>query len=340
MDAPPVQYVTTSDGYSIAYSLTGTGQPLVFLPLGLNHIQLAWKQDGRISGWLQELASRFRLVQYDSRGEGMSQRGLAPTHGMADYETDLEAVMQRLGPEPVVLLGYFYSAHVALRYAVKHPERVRALVLVSSSLLISAWPLDSLLRLAEQNWEAMLYNWVPPTATPQERAEYLSFFKETRTQADWLISAAAFSVSRIDDMVSQVQTPALVMHPRDFLWLPPQESAKLAAAIPGARFSLIDGVLPLGEAAQGVAAIEAFLAEVADTNSEPQGRATPANANLSAREIEVLRLVAGGRSNQQIADELVISLNTVARHVSNIFLKIGAANRAEAAAFGTRHGLL
>jgi DNA-binding CsgD family transcriptional regulator len=181
---------------------------------------------------------------------------------------------------------------------------------------------------------------VPPTATPAERAAYLSFFKETRTQADWLISAAAFSVSRIDDVVAQVQTPALVMHPRDFLWLAPQESAKLAAAIPGARFSLIDGVLPLGEASQGVTAIEAFLAEVADASTEPPGRTTPANANLSAREIEVLRLVAGGRSNQQIADELVISLNTVARHVSNIFLKIGAANRAEAAAFGTRHGLL
>jgi pimeloyl-ACP methyl ester carboxylesterase/DNA-binding CsgD family transcriptional regulator len=340
MEAPPVQYVTTHDGYSIAYSMTGAGQPLVFLPLGLNHIQLAWKQDGRISGWLAELASRFRLVQYDTRGEGMSQRGLTAKHRMADYETDLEAVMGRLGPEPAVLLGYFYSAHVALRYAIRHPERVRALILVSSSLLISAWPLDSLLRLAEQNWDAMLHNWVPPTATPEERAGYLAFFKETRTQADWLISAAAFSVSRIDDVVTQVRTPTLVMHPRDFLWLAPQESAKLAAAIPEARFSLIDGVLPLGEAAQGVAAIEAFLADLTPLDAPSAGDRGTLRDSLSAREVEVLRLVASGRSNQQIADELVISLNTVARHVSNIFVKTGAANRAEAAAFAARRGLL
>jgi len=53
----------------------------------------------------------------------------------------------------------------------------------------------------------------------------------------------------------------------------------------------------------------------------------------------VLRLVAAGRSNQQIADALVISLNTVARHVSNIFDKTGAANRTEAADYATRHGL-
>ncbi len=60
---------------------------------------------------------------------------------------------------------------------------------------------------------------------------------------------------------------------------------------------------------------------------------------LSAREVEVLRLVAAGRTNQQIAGELFISLNTVARHVSNIFDKTGAANRTEAGAYAARHGL-
>jgi DNA-binding NarL/FixJ family response regulator len=60
---------------------------------------------------------------------------------------------------------------------------------------------------------------------------------------------------------------------------------------------------------------------------------------LSEREVEVLRLVAGGRTNQQIADELFISLNTVARHVSNVFDKTGAANRADAASYAMRHGL-
>jgi DNA-binding CsgD family transcriptional regulator len=61
---------------------------------------------------------------------------------------------------------------------------------------------------------------------------------------------------------------------------------------------------------------------------------------LSEREVEVIRLVAAGRSNQQIADELVISLNTVARHVSNIFGKTGVANRAEAASYAHRRGLV
>ena len=70
-------------------------------------------------------------------------------------------------------------------------------------------------------------------------------------------------------------------------------------------------------------------------------RLTPAYPDgLTNREVEVLRLIAAGSSNQDIADELVISLNTVARHVSNILAKTDAANRAEAAVYASRHGLV
>ena len=60
---------------------------------------------------------------------------------------------------------------------------------------------------------------------------------------------------------------------------------------------------------------------------------------LSEREADVLRLLAAGKSNQQIADDLFISLNTVSHHLRNIFGKIGAANRTQAASFAHQHGL-
>jgi DNA-binding NarL/FixJ family response regulator len=70
------------------------------------------------------------------------------------------------------------------------------------------------------------------------------------------------------------------------------------------------------------------------------GRTLPAYPDgLSEREVEVLRPVAAGKSNREIADELVISLNTVFRHVANILGKTGAANRTEAARYATRHDL-
>ena len=61
--------------------------------------------------------------------------------------------------------------------------------------------------------------------------------------------------------------------------------------------------------------------------------------DLSERETEVLRLIAQGRTNQQIADALVISLNTVAHHVANVLAKTGAENRTQAAAWAHRNGL-
>jgi ATP/maltotriose-dependent transcriptional regulator MalT len=74
---------------------------------------------------------------------------------------------------------------------------------------------------------------------------------------------------------------------------------------------------------------------------ESQSIPTPAYPHgLTQREAEVLRLIGQGKSNPQIAEELVISLNTVARHASNLFTKIGCSSRAEAAAYAVRHGLV
>ncbi len=61
---------------------------------------------------------------------------------------------------------------------------------------------------------------------------------------------------------------------------------------------------------------------------------------LSQREVEVLSLIALGRSNREIGEELFITSNTVARHISNIFTKTGVSNRAEAATYASRQGLI
>jgi predicted ATPase/DNA-binding CsgD family transcriptional regulator len=101
--------------------------------------------------------------------------------------------------------------------------------------------------------------------------------------------------------------------------------------------------LPLDEAiaeALALAAQPHVQVGVVEVGAESEhGPVVRTPDGLSEREVEVLRLLAAGRSNREIADALVISLNTVARHVSNIFDKVGAQNRTEAAAFAHRHGL-
>ena len=68
----------------------------------------------------------------------------------------------------------------------------------------------------------------------------------------------------------------------------------------------------------------------------PPGMAEP----LTGRELEVLRLIAAGRSNQRIARELFVSLDTVKKHVTHLLGKLGAANRTEAAARARQLGLI
>jgi DNA-binding CsgD family transcriptional regulator len=71
-----------------------------------------------------------------------------------------------------------------------------------------------------------------------------------------------------------------------------------------------------------------------------EGRASADSHGLSAREIEVLRLVAAGKTNREIASELVVSEHTVARHLQNIFRKLDVTSRTAATAFAFQHELV
>lgn len=70
-------------------------------------------------------------------------------------------------------------------------------------------------------------------------------------------------------------------------------------------------------------------------------RRTPETpAGLTDREVEVLRLVAAGKTNREIAGELFLSQKTVARHLSNIFTKLDVNSRSAATAFAFQHDLI
>jgi DNA-binding NarL/FixJ family response regulator len=337
MDAPPVQYVTTSDGYSIACAVSGQGRPFVFMhPLG--HVQYDW-QSPATGPWLEALSKVFRLVQFDSRGQGLSTRGLPEDMSVDDYEKDLDAAITGLMLGQPIVMAMGFAGHTAIRYAAKRTDQVSAIVLLHSS----AKPTDlgQLLNveLAKQDWEIFLQTVIAsPAWSREERLSAVEGFRQSTTQVDWLLRQSLASKSDITDVLSSIKRPVLVLHARGYSRYPAELSAELAAQIPHARLAMIDGDSALGDASSGVASIERFLLDNAD--SVPNPLSFPAALEvLSAREIEVLRLLATGRSNQQIADELVISVNTVIRHVANIFDKTGAANRVEAASYATRHGL-
>jgi DNA-binding NarL/FixJ family response regulator len=80
--------------------------------------------------------------------------------------------------------------------------------------------------------------------------------------------------------------------------------------------------------------------DLARTQALAKRGAPEAVGGLSAREVEVLRLLATGKTNRAIADALFISEKTVARHVSNIFTKLSLSSRAAATAYAYQHHLV
>jgi DNA-binding CsgD family transcriptional regulator/pimeloyl-ACP methyl ester carboxylesterase len=342
MEAPPVQYVRTSDGFDIAYASTGGGRPLVFLPLTFSHIQIFWDGDSVLREWLLGLAARFQLIQYDGRGQGMSSRGLPESHTALDEVADLEAVAERLRIQRFVLMARGPMGPTAIRYAAANPHRVEAMILFSSTATGGAWPEAFASALAAENWNLFLQSFTAFDGRLKDSTATVQRMAQTVTQSDWRILIRDWIASDVRDLLPSVKTPTLVVHPRGVIQPLPEESMKLAAQLPNARLLAIDGSTQMGEPVAGLKAVDDFLASLPPADSSlDESRKPGANvmAGLSAREIEVLRLVAAGRSNQQIADELVISLNTVRRHVSNVFDKTGVANRTEASVYARDHGL-
>ena len=350
MNAPPVQYAKTRDGYSIAYCVSGDGEPVVFMPFRFNNVYEIWRTSWGHS-LFEALAQRFQVIQYDSRGQGMSVRGLPKSFAMDDYELDLEAVVENLGLGRFVLYAETVQGHPAVRFAVKHPELVRGLILYDvafESEQGTAPEMGEMEEMARTNWDTFLHIVGSSFAIEGTRVDF-AYLQSATTQEDFLRTAEARRQSTIADVLSSVRSPTLVVATRTAATGGPISPTlaigqALASRIPDARLLPVDGSGSIffanGTEPPAIVSItEDFLAALPPREYDPGQGLKPGVVPLSQREIEVLRLLAAGKSNQQIADELVISLNTVNRHVSNIYAKTGAANRAEAVGYAHRHGL-
>ncbi|HEU0073447.1 MAG TPA: alpha/beta fold hydrolase [Dehalococcoidia bacterium] len=343
MDAPPVQYAKTSDGYDIAYGVSGDGPTLVFTGAGLMNLELAWRMP-HVREWLQALTARFRVVQLDPRGSGRSTRDLTEEHAVEHYQRDIAAVVDRLGLERFVLFGHaFLPTCIATQYAVQNPGRVSAVILSAAVGALSAHRAPALYTsFPAQDWDIFLRTIIEVANRPQSPAEadeMLELFKQTYDKRNFLLMVAAANRFSLLDLLPQLKTPALVLSTPGISFYPQDETQKVAQLAHGQLVSL-DGQAALGDPEQGMRAIEAFLADLPSTPAQPAASAAGGSPDgLSSREVEVLRLLAQGKSNPEIAKELFITRNTVQNHVSNILIKTNLQNRAQAAVYAKEHGL-
>jgi len=348
MEPPPIQYVRTRDGFDIAYTVAGHGIPFVFMPWPFSNMSRIW--DTRFGRpMLEGLAARFKLIQYDSRGQGVSTRGLPEHHSLEDYETDLRTVVDHLSLDRFILYGGPTFSHVAARFAAGDAERIHALVL-GDTVRRQDSSHSAYVDLARRDWDFFLHTITSSFSLHGAPVE-LPYWRESITQDDYLAMMRAGMGSDITQVLGSVRAPTLIINTGRLtadapVGLGADEGQAMARLIPNSKLILMnawashwysDGPEP----PLAVLAIEDFVRDLGLITSEPMQPEQEATEehSLSPREREVLRLIARGRSNQQIADELVLSVRTVERHITNLYAKIDAHGKAEATAFALRHGI-
>lgn len=345
-EQPQIQYATASDGVRIAYWAVGDGLPFVHMPpTPISNIQLEWEYPP-CRAYYQGLAAHSRLIRFDCRGSGLSDREVED-YSVEAHGRDILALADRLGLERFALLGFGHSGPAAISFAARFPERVSRLVLWCSYPRAADYNraprVEATRSLIDQNWEM----WTRTEAyrlTEWEGGEasrwFTEYVRDSVTQASMREAVAAFRKMDVTALLPKVRAPTLVLHRRGLAAITVEAATELASKIPNARLMLLEGswIVPyVGEDAPAVlSAIVGFLQE-SETSSAPPVRAESRAASLTPREVAVLRLIAAGRTSSEISSELSLSVRTVGRHITNIYAKIGARTRADATAYALRH---
>jgi pimeloyl-ACP methyl ester carboxylesterase/DNA-binding CsgD family transcriptional regulator len=326
--------------------VTGEGPPLVTPAWWVSHLELDWG-DQAFRGLWETIGEGYALVRYDRLGVGMSDRDVRNEELTLDNDVGLlRAVLDELALEKVALVGGSAGGCAAIAFAARFPERVSCLLLygayANGSAITSPEVGEAIVATVRSHWglgSRVLADMFLGEAGSVEQ-ERLARYQ--RASASPETAAALLELIYRNDVraeLPRVQVPTLVVHRRGDRAIPYRLGRELAAGIPGATLIPLEGSAHFawaGDAASVARALRSFLAPTAPGRAD----SGPARVLLSGREREVLALVAAGLSDQEIAEQLVLSYHTVHRHVANIRRKLGRGSRTAAVAEAARLGLL
>jgi pimeloyl-ACP methyl ester carboxylesterase/DNA-binding CsgD family transcriptional regulator len=324
----------------LAYAIHGSGPPLVVVSCWLSHLQHDW-QSPVWRHFLDQLGEIATVVRYDERGFGMSDWAV-DDFSLEARVRDLETVLEATGLERFALLGMSGGSAVAMAYAIAHPERVSRLILYGTvcgepvKWSPEEWAEEetyrSMIRVGWAKEDPDFRRVFTKRFIPDATEEQLRWFDDLQRMSTSPANAVASRIARqevdIEDELPQITAPTLVLQAIGDRSTSFDNAVTVSSRIPDARLVALESrnhILLADEPAWRV-----FIDEV-KTFLEPDRDAKSAAGQhaekLSPRERDVMQLAAEGRTNEEIATALTLSVRTVERHLSNTYAKLGLGGR-------------
>ncbi len=350
-----IRFCTASDGVKLAYATSGEGPPLVMSATWLTHLEYQW-QSLAWRPWLDAFSRAHKLLRYDSRGCGLSDRDVRDL-SFENWIRDFECIIDAASFRKFDMLATCWGGPVAIEYAARHPDRVNRLILYGTYArgrfrrddrpeeIEKARVLVDLTRLG---WGKENHAFVQVWASqyqPGGTLEHLRSWCDQQCAATSAETAVrlleiGWNVD-VRQAARKIKCPVLILHPARDAVVPIDEGRLIASLIPGSRFVQIDteNHMPLAEEPAWphvVSEIERFLKQPVERAG---ARSSLPLADLTPRERAVLEGIAEGLDNAEIAASLGLSEKTVRNHITRVFDKIGVEHRYQAIVRAREAGL-
>lgn len=246
-EIPPVYYASNGD-VSLAYQAFGDG-PVTFVitPGTISHREMEWENPA-IRGFLLHLADHGRVVIYDKRSTGLSDRVAQGTS--QDRINDLRAVMEAAGCDEVVLVGFTEGGPISIKFAATWPERVKALILYGTSAQVpnvspetDAESFERIQRVWGTRESGFLEKFAPSAGFDRQEREWWARFQRLGASPGAIRDLNAMNATLdVFSFLSNVLAPTLIIHRSGDLVTPFEEAVHMARIIPNARLVTLQGM--------------------------------------------------------------------------------------------------
>ncbi len=242
-----------SDGVSIAYQVHGDGPiDLVLVPGFVSQVELLWEEP-QVARFLRRLTSFARLLIFDKRGQGLSDRtGRPPT--LEESMDDLGAVIEAAGFERPALFGVSEGGPMSTLYAATYPGKVSGLILFGTFARMLEAPdfspgitdeaLDRWGEVVRRDWgKAVALNvWAPSRVGDHEFERWWARLLRQGTSPSGAISLMnLYREMDVRAILPTIDVPTLVLHRQGDQMVAAAQGRYLAKEIPGARYLELPG---------------------------------------------------------------------------------------------------